>query len=60
MTFGGFRDHDISMVPRSRLEWYQERLEDNDFHFLGKKQREDFEEAIVVELEQRDRSYSDF
>lgn len=60
MTFGEYKGDDISEVPRRRLEWYLEHIEDGGFPWMERWDRDELLEAIEVELIQRDRSYSDY
>lgn len=60
MTFGEYKGEDISMVPRDRLNWYQEQLEDGNFPWMGEDTKKELEEEIELEIHQRVRSHSKF
>ena len=60
LTFGKYKGQDISMVPRIRLDWYQEQLEDGSFAWMAEGTKEELEEGIELEILQRIRSHSDF
>ena len=60
MKFGKYSGELILLVPRGYLNWCQERIEDGEFKFLSEKEKQEFEEAIEIELQTRDRSHIDF
>ena len=61
MKFTDYRGQDISMVPRKYLIWIQGHLLDEGKpEWMSDKERDEFAEAIKMDLAQRDRSHDNF
>jgi len=60
MNFGKYTNCPIQDVPRSYLNWCQEKIEDGEFKFMSEEEKKEFEEATEIELQIRDRSHITF